>query len=54
MHVGNLAFLADRAPVGSVFNAVVEAIPLCEAVQAVAQVTEITGGAVSTHLTTNI
>lgn len=51
VHVEDLASLVvrtiERAPAGSVFNAATEAIPLREAAQAVAQVTGITGGAVS-------
>lgn len=51
VHVDDLASLVvravERAPAGSVFNAVAEAIPLREAAQAVAQATGSTGGALS-------
>lgn len=51
VHVDDLASLVvravERAPAGSVFNAAAEAIPLCEAAQAVAQATGITGGTLS-------
>ena len=51
VHVDDLASLVvqavERAPAGSVFNAAAEAIPLCEAAQAVAQATGVTGGALS-------
>ena len=51
VHVDDLASLVvravERAPAGSVFNAVAEAIPLREAALAVAQATGIAGGALS-------